>query len=110
MDCVHGAVWCSPVMQTDHHFARRSGIDSGSGSDWPLDHLLVVVAVCNDYEAPRPQFGTHRTKGLRNILIREEMRKGVVTRHHDVVCAVKPLQIANVACRKSNVHATANGF
>src|SRR5450759_390449 len=110
MDCVHGAVWCIPVMETDHHFARWSRIDSGGGSDWPLDQRLVVVAYGNDHEAPRPQFGTHRTKRLRNIVIREEMRNGVVTRDHDVVGAGEPLQIANVACRESNVQATANGF
>src|ERR1700693_2229752 len=110
MDCVHGAVWRIPVVQADHHFARWSEIDSGHGSDWPLDQRLVIVADSNDREALRPHFGTHRPKGPRNIVFREEMRKRVVTRDHDVVYAREALQIANVARRESNVQATTQGF
>src|SRR5690348_925647 len=110
MDRVHGAVWRIPVMQADHHSAGWSGIDSWCRSDWPLDQHLLVVPDGNDDKTPRPQFETHRAKGLRNIVIREEMRKRVVARDHDVVCTVEPLQIANVPGCESNVEAAADGF
>ncbi len=52
----------------------------------------------------------HRPKGPRDIAIREEMRKRIVTRDHDVECALELPQIAKVAGRERNVQAKANGL